>query len=140
MRAIRIAGLLLSLALTAPTDPARAASPITPPASAPSPVPMDPLPALAPGCRRMASEDHSATVARATSRDESGTCDAASDAETQRQITESRLDCLMNGYEGSFDLRISCTKVARRTDQGIRLQLKIESRWRCYRAQCPGTK
>ena len=128
---------LITLLVCLASVAAQASSPIIKPHAAPSPVAQDPMPLIAPGCAREFSDSKSAATERTALRGYAGTCDAALSAEIQRQITQSRLDCLMDAYEGSTDLRVGCIRVTARTPQGNRRQLHFDATWRCYKSVCP---
>lgn len=131
-----VAGLLFVI------SSANAGSPIVKPRAGGAfvAVPTPALPALEAGCKRALSEDYSAQVERPEGKGSDGGCAAAEKDERERRITQSELDCLMNGFEGSTEVRMACTRVTQRTPKGPVAALHFASLWRCYRSICPRTQ
>lgn len=133
--------LALTLAMLSTGQPsAWAASPIKPTPSTPTPIPLDPLPPLGRGCTRVFSDEMTGQSDRPAAHAKVGACAEATPDEGKRQASQSSLDCLMNGYENSTDLSITCTMIRQRAAKVATYQLHFESRWRCYKATCPPAK
>ncbi len=115
-----------------------ASSPIVKPRAGESliEVAQPPLPALNPGCKRVLSEEYSASVERPDGQGNESGCAAAQKGEQERRITQSELDCLMNGFETSTQIRMACTRITQRSPKGPIAALHFDARWRCYRTQC----
>lgn len=137
VRITTLSACLFALLLSGPI--AVADSPIVKPRAGETlvEVPQPPLPALGPGCKRILSEEFTASIERPDGTGNEAGCTAARKDEQERRITQSELDCLMNGFETSTQIRMACTRITQRTPKGSVAALHFDARWRCYRTQCP---
>jgi hypothetical protein len=90
-----------------------------------------------PSCTRSVSAELTASVQRPASSGRKGSCQDSLKAEQERQLSEAKLECLMDGFEDVTDLKVSCTKIVMRTKARKSYELRFESRWQCVRSSCP---
>ena len=91
-------------------------------------------------CKRALSVELKASVARPTTRDRGGTCAAATGEEKERQLTQAKLECLMNGFEDATDLKVDCRQLVAHGDAAKSLKLQFNSTWRCSKMICDAAK
>jgi hypothetical protein len=126
------------LTLLPPAGGARAESPIIRPLAFPSPEATEPLPTPRPGCSEVLSEEEfTARSDRPAVKRDMGACEYWFSDEQKQKETQAKLQCLMNGFDNAFNVKVSCTKVKVHTDKGVLYQVHFDSKWRCSRLECP---
>jgi hypothetical protein len=92
--------------------------------------------AAEPTCKKVFSVALTGKADRPTSRTRYGSCAAAREEESERQLNQAKIECLMNGYEDALELKVSCTQAVARTAEGKRFQLHFDFSWRCSKMLC----